>query len=259
VSNRAPTYRFTVGFVARWLASAVLGHRRNVGRDGDALLARYETRVEGDEQIPRSGPLIVVMNHCERPGMRVWWPALLVTREVWRIRGEEPPLRWMVTDRFHGYRLGPLRIPDRIVASAMRRIADVYGLIVVARAVSSAAVRSAALRAASDALHGSPPRSVGITPEADLSSGRALMTPWRNAGAAIAMLSGGAVPVLPVAVYEDSAQRLVARFGPPFVLKCTDRAVGAERRGAREAVGQQVMRALAHLLPADMRGPFAGS
>jgi hypothetical protein len=51
----------------------------------------------------------------------------------------------------------------------------------------------------------------------------------------------------------------VARFGPPFVLERTDRAVGAERRGAREAVGQQVMRALAHLLPADMRGPFAGS
>ena len=245
-----PRYDFSPWFVARWLAGVVLLRRkRDLGRDGRALFAgrRPRPRVEGIERAPREGACIVVMNHYERPGLRVWWCAALVTAALEARRGGDPPVRWLITDRFEGFRSGGVRLPDALMAWLLRTIARAYGLLLVARPESEAGSRSALLREARRVLREGAP--LALTPEAASGSGVELARPWPGSGAALAWLARGSVPpapLVPVAVFDGAEGRLVARFGAPFTLE----------RASDEDASEVVMRAIAALLPAELRGPY---
>ncbi len=238
-------YRFRPGFVGRWLFSQVLGRRRRLSYDAEHELAAITPapRSEGEGHIPRSGPVILVMNHYERPGLRVWWPALVVSAAVWRVRQQEPPVCWMITDRFYRYRLGWLVAPGGLIPWLLRRVARAYGLIVVPRRLHESGARSHALLAAREQLRATDPRVVGLTPDAE-SGGRQPGQAWRNAGAAVAALSAGSVPVLPVAVFEDADGTLVARFGAPSPF-----GPSRDGGGGREQLAQELMARITSLLP----------
>lgn len=252
-------YGFPPRFVAWWLVTATRGGQRSLGRDAERLLAgrRPPPRAIDVGHIPASGLFIAVMNHYERPGLRVWWPALWVSALVWRARREDPPLRWLVTSEFYRFHVGPLPLPDRCVRWLLASIAARYGLITVARSErSEATLRSAAVRQAQRALHapGGRARPIGITPEAARGHGCVLSRPSRNTGIALAHLSQGAVPLLPVAVYEDASGTLTARFGEPFTLSWQGLRVA---RAAEPPLSELAMRRVAALLPARLRGPYA--
>lgn len=239
-ANHAPTYRFSPAFVARVLASMLLGRRRDAVRDGLSELARLgvQRRVEGLEHVPADGPCILVMNHYERPGLRVWWAAWFVLTAVAERRGGEA-VRWMVTDRFYGYRLLGVPIPEGLVAWFLGRIARTYGLLPVARA--DVARRGPLLRRAYRLLH-EERCALGVTPEAgNEGDGRTLVRPVRGSTASIAWLARNAVPVVPVAVYEDGTRTLIARFGQPLDA---------------EDLGTDVLVPVARLLPEELRGPY---
>ena len=242
-----PRYDFSPWFVARWLAGVVvLRRRRSLGPDARALLAgrRPRPRVEGIAHVPRGGPCIVVMNHYERPGLRVWWCAALATAALWERRGGDPPVRWLITDRFEGFRFARVRLPNALMAWLLRTIAHAYGLLLVARSEGEAGSRSRVLREARRALRGSG--TLGVTPEAASGSGPELAEPSPGSGAALAWLSGGAAPLVPVAVFEDADGVLVARFGPAFTLQ----------RAGGEEPATAVMTAIAALLPEQLRGRY---
>jgi hypothetical protein len=246
-------YRFPWSFIVRWLLTAAALRRRDAGRDGCTLLERVRPvpRVLGSEWIPARDPFVLVMNHYERPGLRVWWPALLVSCALRRARGEEPAVRWLIADRFYGVRAGPVRLPDALPALLLRLIAVRYGLILVPREAARTGGRARSVLEAARALRKGGPqaRPVGITPEGERAHGRVLGEPSANAGFAIALLSGGETPVLPVGVYEDAAGALVARFGAPWVP-------GANGSRSREAFTADVMGRIAALLPSELRGPY---
>lgn len=266
MADRPTTYRFPVIWMLGWIATAIwparraggwtrLGHR-DPGADGERLLARRPTRTEGFEQLPREGGVVLVLNHYERPGMRVWWPALLVSAAVRSRRGPDAPaVRWLVSVEFHRYHLGPLRIPDSLMAWVLRLIARRYAAIPVPRDPADVAGRSRALREARRAVVAGHP--VGITPEAAATAGdrRVLAVPDPNTGVAVALLARGGIPIVPVAVFEDSAVTLVARAGLPYALAPTH---GAALAGAA-ALRDRVMRSLAELLPEPLRGPYAAT
>jgi hypothetical protein len=260
-----PPYGFSPGFVAAWLAT--LPRPRNLGEEGERMLAgRMPPPVAmGTEHIPPVGtPFVLAMNHYERPGLRVWWPAAWVSATVWRARGEQPPVRWLIADRAHGYRAGPLRVPDAAMAWLLRRVARRYGALAIPRASAAGVGRSQALRLADAALRGPGGRPIGITPEAARGSGPTLAHPEPNAGAAIAWLARGGIPVLPVGVYEapdptappevGATPPLTARFGAPLALPWTGL---REAHAHREELSDTVMRAIATLLPERFRGPYA--
>jgi 1-acyl-sn-glycerol-3-phosphate acyltransferase len=240
-------YRFPVLFVLRWLLSAALARRHHLGRDAAAMLAGTgaTTRVEGAEHIPRERPFLLAMNHYERDGLRVWWPALLVARAASEARPGAPPPRWLVTDRFYRFRLLGLPIPQALVAWFIGRVAHTYDLMLVARVEDRAWARATALRRTARVL--SVERvPVGVTPEGERSSGAALAPAIVNAGAALAWVSRGEVPILPAGVFEDAAGRLVVRFGPTFTL---DWPGLPEARRRRDDLASRVMGEIAALIP----------
>ena len=245
----APSYNFSLGYLVRWLLGvAVLRRRRRLGPDVRELLRGTEPRprVRGIEHVPLDGPCIVVMNHYERPGLRVWWCAALVSAALSVRRGGEPPLRWLIADRFEGFRFAGLPMPDRLMAWLLGEIGGAYGLLLVARPEDEAQSRSALLREARATLREGA--VLGITPEAASGSGRQLASAWPGSGAALSWLSSGSTPLVPVAVRDDEDGALLATFGAPFTLE----------RASDEEGARAVMDALAALLPPELRGPYGG-
>lgn len=248
-------FDFPRWFVAQWLCSMLLRRPGNAGADGARLLAQHPTAVIGLEHLPRSRRFLLVMNHYERPGLRVWWPALLVSRAVWQAPQVAPPpsVRWLITNRFYRFRLGRIRLPGRLVGWFLARVAGRYGAILVARPAHEAAARAVALRRARRALDGREPQPVASTPEGERGGGRSLVQPVPGSGKALAWLSRGEVPIVPAGVYEDASGRLVARFGRPFLLPWPGLRLA---RREQEAMAGQVMRAIAECLPLEYRGPY---
>lgn len=266
MAESLPTYGFPPLFMATWLATLPRGRPRNLGVEATRLLAgRAPPPVAlGTEHVPPAGtPFVLAMNHYERPGLNVWWGAMWVSAILWRARGEQPPVRWLVADRIYGYRVAGLRIPDAAMAWLLRRVARRYGALPVARDSEARDSRARALRLAGSALLGAEARPVGITPEAGRGGGTKLVPPEPNAGLAIAWLARRGIPVLPVGIFEAAVPHsrpddpglpaLTARVGPPLSLPWPR---PGEPRARREALGETVMRAIAAQLPPALRGPY---
>ena len=245
----APSYSFSLGYLVRWLVGvAVLRRQRHLGPDVREMLRGVEPLpcVQGIEHVPREGPCIVVMNHYERPGLRVWWCAALVSAALSARRGGDPPLHWLITDRFEGFRFAGLPLPDRLMAWLLGKIGGAYGFLLVARPGGEAQSRSALLREARGTLREGA--VLGITPEAASGSGPQLAAAWPGSGAALSWLSSGTTPLVPVAVRDDEVGALVATFGEPFTLE----------RASDEEGARAVMGAVAALLPPELRGLYGG-
>ena len=243
----APSYKFSLSYLVRWLLRvAVLRRRRGLGPDVREMLRGTEPRprVRGIEHVPLEGPCIVVMNHYERPGLRVWWCAALVSAALSARRGGEPPVHWLITDRFEGFRFAGLPMPDRLMAWLLDKIGGAYGFLLVARPEGEAQSRSGLLREARTMLREGA--VLGITPEAASGSGPQLAAAWPGSGAALSWLSSGSTPLVPVAVRDDEDGALLATFGAPFTL---------ERAGDEEGA-RVVMDAVAALLPRELRGHY---
>ena len=267
-SSTRPAYGFPPLFMSAWFATLPLGRPRNLGREAERLFAgrRPAPIALGGGNIPPAGePFVLAMNHYERPGLNVWWAAMWISLILWRARGEQPPVRWLIADQIHGYRVGPVRIPDPAMRWMVGRVARRYGALRVPRDGGAGRGRARALRRAGSALRGAGGRPIGVTPEAGRGGERVLVTPEPNAGMAIAWLTRQGAPVLPVGIFETLAPEaagnpggpaaLTARFGPPLSLPWSGS--GADRE-ERERLGETVMRAIAAQLPPELRGPYGG-
>ena len=256
-------YRLSFRFVLWWLLTLPFVRRRDLGADGERQLARYRPspRAIGTEHVPPEGPFIVVANHYERDGLRVWWPGMLVSSLVARERPGQPGIRWMTTDRFDSYRLfGLIHVPEAQIARLLRMAARRYEIFLRAR--DEVAPRVPMLRHIHRTLHRER-RPIGLMPEAgNAVAGEGLALAVPGAGPALRFLSSGRIPLLPVAVYDDVDGHLTARFGPTFLLTRDDIAAASERSaaghpgGSDAALTARVMREIAALLPHHLRGAY---
>jgi 1-acyl-sn-glycerol-3-phosphate acyltransferase len=197
--------------------------------------ALSQRRVEGAENVPASGALLVVSNHIHAldpplinasiPGRQVLF---LAKREL-----VERPSRWQRWCILH-YGLIPLdraRLDRRAMAQAIELL-DSGG-------------------------------TVGLFPEGTRSRTGVLQQPL--AGAAYLALASEGAQVLPVAVHGISGlklgrrtllrrPRVTIRIGRPFALP---RAESATDRETLRQAGATMMRRIAELLPPDARGIYA--
>lgn len=183
--------------------------------------------------IPLTGPLILAANHYQRRGLWIAWPGAVITDAVARRRDSPVGVHWLVTGglRWMQWAGRGSEVPGtrRLFAAVGRTT----GMTVLP--LSGSAARGLALRSWLQAARGG--EVVGIFPEGLSGRSEALRRP--EAGFGRVMRLARDIPVLPVGIWAEDA--LCVRFGVPFVA-----------RG-----GDDVMYAIAELLPASQRGPYA--
>jgi hypothetical protein len=231
----------------------LLARKRSLRTDAALLVRDRPITTNGIEHVPRDRPFLLVMNHYERAGMGVWWPAFLVSHAIGETR-RDLLVSWLITNRFYRFRLRGVRLPDRLVSWFLARVAARYELILVSRPQAAAMGRAAALRRARRMLNARAPRIIASTPEGERATGVSLARPVPTSGKALAWLSRGDVPIVPVGVCEEADGTLVARFGPPFALAWAGL---RDARRMQQVLADTVMMRIAACLPVANRGPYA--
>ncbi len=245
-------YRFRISLIVKFIWAILRGRTRDLAADIEATLmgARPQPRVLNADRIPLEGPFVLVANHYERPGLKVFWGGMLVSHAVFQRRTAARSLRWLMTSEWYNFRLGPIPVPVPVLRWLFRRIGRVYGLVIVPRAAERGVGRAAALRSILDVIR-SQGEPIALFPEA-VGTGR-LIQPAPGVGQFLLLLSRRRIPILPAGIYEEEG-RLTAAFGPPFSIELPSD-VGKEDREGQTA--EQVMVSIGRLLPPELWGFYA--
>lgn len=243
-----PRYRIAREHIARALAYILLGRPRSLARD--ALLAigvmPAPPLVRGGDNVPESGPFVVLANHYERPGLWMAWPAMYVGHLVRERTGQDT--RWIVIEEWESFSLWGIDVPPSVVREVFQRAFRVYGILAMPAPYAPAARRAAAMRhAAGETKAG---RILGLMPEGDVGPTPELLEAREGVGSFLLLLAASGARMLPVGLYEEDG-RLVAHFGAPFHLDPPPEIAKADRdRWARH----RVMLAVRDLLPEPLWG-----
>jgi hypothetical protein len=249
-----PAYRVPRAALASFAFDLVRGRERSFSRDAETVLRanRYPRSIEGLERVPRDGVFVLAMNHLSRRGLRPYHCAMVVSSAVSSVRSREGELRWAFTSEYQGRRVGPLPIPMWLIRWLFRRVALVYGFVVIPRREELIVGRAAALRQFERLLRGGSP--VALTPEgAATGATGVLVEPPAGSGRFLLALTKRGAPIVPVAAFEDGTT-LIVRFGAPFQLAAAQGEHGAD---ADRVLRRDVMVSIARLLPPAYRGAYA--
>lgn len=243
-------YRFPRLPFAGWLPGFLLARRRSFARDSRTTIDSNPPppQVRGLEHVPPDGPFILVMNHYERDGLPIHFCAMAISAAVGERRSSSPEIRWVITSEWYGRHIGPVPIPVWLIRWMFRRIARIYGLVVMPRASERTVGRAAAIRHVAEIVRAG--ETIGLVPEA-LGKG-ILIEAMPGSGLFLLSLSRGRVPIVPVGLWEED-DTLLVRFGEPFILEVEAGEREEQDREARE----RVMVAIGRLLPEEYWGFYA--
>lgn len=206
--------------------------------------------VEGREHIPGQGPVLLVVNHFHRPGFWAWWLSIGLSALV------PADVHWVITaeltypDLPRAWSISPLS------RWTLARAARHYGFTIMPAMPprpGQEAQRAAAVRQVLAYARNTPRPVVGLAPEGGDSSDGSLRWPPAGVGRFMLHLAAMGLEIVPVAAFEAAGQ-LCFRFGPTFRLP---QAITAGSQAQDRGAAEQVMRAIAALLPARLRGDFA--
>ncbi len=247
-----PTYRYSRRSIAGLVANVLFGGKRSFRQDGVACMARLQPplQVLGSENIPSHGPGLLLFNHYYRPGFSAWWMAFALAAAI--------PVD------IHFIMTGELTYPGKWYAPlgmaasrwVLRRISQAYGFSTMPPMPprpQDVASRARSVRQVLEYAAGHPQALLALAPEGGDQPGGVLSRPPSGAGRFISHLTGGGkLPIYPVGVYEE-AGHLCLNFGPAVHLVLP---AGLSADEKDHQVSELVMRKLAPLLPARLRGEF---
>lgn len=249
-----PQYQLDRWFILAMLGALATGQRRDLTGEARRILRRSPRppRVEYPERIPTQGPVIVVANHYERPGLWNVWGTMLISLAVAEQRQGRSPC-WVMADDWPGFRLAGIPFPAAVVRWTYRRLARCYGFVQLPVHPLAVAGRARALRTAARRLapEAGMPTALGYFPEGDVSE--ALIQARPGSGSALLLLSRREVPLVPMGLHErEGALTLIV--GEPFRLAVPD---GLPRERQDDAARRRVMLAIGRLLPPPLWGFYA--
>jgi 1-acyl-sn-glycerol-3-phosphate acyltransferase len=252
--NSTESYPLRFSLILRFAWATLWGRRRDLPADVAAALTavRPPPQVRGDHHVPAEGSFVLVLNHYERLGLKVFWSGCLASHAVAQRRARHKAVRWLMTSEWYNARLGPIPAPVLVSRLLFRRLGRVYGLVIVPRAAERRVGRAAAMRSILNIVRGSD-EPIGLFPEA-IGTGR-LIQPPPGLGSFLLLLSSHGLPILPAGAFED-AGRLTVSFGPPFHIDVPRSALRADKE---RLASQQVMVAIGRLLPEELWGVYAAA
>ncbi len=249
MASGPPRYEFPkLPMWREFVPDFVLGRPRSFASDSQRIMAAnpYPRDIQGVEQVPREGPFALVVNHYNRPGLRPYHCGMAITAAIagWRPGTE---IRWLIISEWHGRRLGPLPLPPALYRWTFRRIARVYGVILMPPPDALAISRAAALRSA---LQSATREPIGLMPEGGGTG--VLRQPLPGSGLFLAALARRGVPLIPVGVWEEG-DTLLIRFGQSFSVALP---AEAPRQEQDRLARQEMMVAIGRLLPEPFWGHY---
>jgi hypothetical protein len=206
--------------------------------------------VTGIEHVPMERPCVLLPNHYERrDAVWVGWGSIVITAALSRHLSRGTQVRWVVASTWEDFYIGPRRISPEHLYWVLRRLAHVFGFILMPPDPRETQARSHALRKIFRALDESNGGIVGMHPEAG--GFEELIPPPVGIGRVLSALDKRGVTLIPAGVYEDGG-RLHVTF---------DQALrpGSLHGASDEESASIVMMAIARLLPERMRGPWGDS
>ena len=250
----AESYPLRFSLILRFVWATLWGRRRDLPADIAAALAavRPPPQVRNDHHVPAEGPFVLVLNHYERPGLKVFWSGCVASHAVAQRRPRHKAVRWLMTSEWYNVRLGPIPVPVLVSRLFFRRLGRAYGLVIIPRAAERGVGRAAALRTILNIARGSD-EPIGLFPEA-VGTGR-LIQPPQGLGSFLLLLSSHGLPILPAGAFEEDG-RLTVSFGAPFHIEVPR---GASRAEKERLASQQVMVAIGRLLPEELWGVYAAA
>ena len=208
--------------------------------------------------IPLDAPFILAVNHYDRPGLGAWWGIATITCAIAARRTHSPHELHMAMAREWWYPSGlGHEVKQPLTRWFFGQVAKAYGTITLPPVLGNDEFRGEGMLSVRHALaltRGENPQLVGLAPEGRTGDNLTLCKPPPGAGLFMLMLAHDSTPILPVSIFEDSAEgTLTVRFGAPFAL-CVSRQATREERD-RDA-SRQVMIQIGRLLPERMWGIY---
>lgn len=218
-------------------------------------------QVHGAENLPAHGAVTVCANHYQRQGLWIGWPGAVIAVAMANVQPRPVPIHIIVTDSQRMRLLGrEMTMP--LSRWFLGRIAKAWGMIPIPADDRDTSGRAATLRTALRLLGAGEP--ILFFPEGERGRAGPLREALPGTGSFL-RLAARRSAVIPCAIRE--AQGAVhVQFGPALRIDTesdtdSDRDHGqdASDRTDRDAqLRALVMRAIAAMLPPDMRGPFSG-
>lgn len=245
-----PTYRLKTLALFSILLSALVGKCRNFSADARGLIKGITPSpvFKNPLHVPPAGPLLITLNHYSRPGFMVFWAASALSAVL-----PQPPI-WMMTSAWTDRSKGFDQLRTWLTRRLFIRLAGIYSFVTtppmppVPQEVNE---RAASIRRLMRRLSEQPNPVLCLAPEGmDFPAG-VLGFPPDGTGKFILHLSKDLKRILPVGVYEEDGE-LILNFGKPYTLD-SKYLVGRDDK----EISALVMKAIAALLPARLRGQFS--
>ena len=246
-----PQFQLPNQFIFTLTRAILIGQKRSFHLDSSMALSGVHPPLSilGEDNIPNSGPCLILMNHYSRSGYIPIWSAFAISSTL--------PMesRWMMTYAW----TSPNKTWDwfkrRITKIIFTAICRVYGFVPMPPmppTPKEVMERALAVKTLMGVARKKNPVAIGMAPEGMDFPEAVLGWPPEGMGRLLNELSKIIKNVIPVGVFEEDGKQIIS-FGKPLTFK-------ADNYSSKDLedceVARQVMNALAQLLPERMRGEF---